>query len=112
MPYSRRLATRFAGGDPINVRAGDANVSQFTIGQVRKFAPHRLVMPPGLISADEGSKHGIVALSPAMHRNAAALFVFRPSVIRVDAAITREWIAHQMVCLSPLNNSDIRWRAD
>jgi hypothetical protein len=34
-------ATRFAGGDPLNFRAGDTNVGQFTIGQVREFAPHR-----------------------------------------------------------------------
>jgi len=48
-PERCRLAMRFPGGDPLNVRAGDTNVGQFTIGQVREFAPHRLVPPPGLI---------------------------------------------------------------
>jgi hypothetical protein len=80
-PERCRLATRFTGGDPLNFRAGDTNVGQFAIGQVREFAPHRLVPPPGLISADDGSKHGLAALSPAKRRNAAARFVVYWSAI-------------------------------
>jgi len=48
----------FLGGDSFYVRAGNANVGQFTIGQLGELAPHRLVSPPGLIMADDGSKHG------------------------------------------------------
>jgi hypothetical protein len=34
---------RIPGSDPFDVRTANADVSQFTIGQVREFAPHRLV---------------------------------------------------------------------
>jgi hypothetical protein len=34
---------------------------------------HRLVPPPGLTSADDGSKHGLVALSPAKRRDATTI---------------------------------------
>ena len=44
-----------------------------------------------------------------------ALSSSRSSMMRyqklgIDAAITREWVAQQMVCLSPLNN-EVRRRA-
>jgi hypothetical protein len=56
-------------GDPFDVTTGSPDVSQFTIGQVREFAPHRLVPPPSLITAGDRSKHGLAVLSPAKRRN-------------------------------------------
>jgi len=60
-------------GDPFDVTTGNPDVSQFTIGQVREFAPHRLVPPPGLISAEVGSKHDLAVLSPAKRWSADPL---------------------------------------
>jgi predicted DNA-binding ribbon-helix-helix protein len=31
-PFWRLVSYAFAGGDPLNVRSGDTNVGQFTIG--------------------------------------------------------------------------------
>jgi hypothetical protein len=53
-----RLPMRIPGSDPFDVRTANADVSQFTIGQVREFEPHRLVPPPSLVTAGDGSKHG------------------------------------------------------
>jgi hypothetical protein len=56
---------RIPGSDPFDLRTANADVSRFTIGQVREFAPHRLVPPPGLITVGDGSKHDLAVLSPA-----------------------------------------------
>jgi hypothetical protein len=80
---SRQLAMRFPRGDPLNVRAGNANVGQFTIGQLGELAPHRLVSPPGLIKADDGRKLGHCHLHDRQNDS---------SDTDINTAITREWI--------------------
>src|SRR5262249_19094300 len=56
---------RFLRSDPVDVRAGDADVGQLTIGEVRKLALHGRVPLPGLIEAGEGCKHVFKSFSPA-----------------------------------------------
>jgi hypothetical protein len=68
---------------------GESGIATFGVGKnagrsiitSRRLNGHRLVPPPGLISADDGSKHSLVALSPAKRRDPGSVEDPSPPVL-------------------------------
>jgi len=57
-------AVRLLGGDPIDIRTGNADIGQLTIGKMRKLPLHGFVPLPSLIEAGDRGKHGIARPFP------------------------------------------------
>ena len=51
---------RFLRSDPVDIRARDADIGEFTIGEVRKLALHGFVPLLGLIETGNGCQHFFV----------------------------------------------------